>query len=113
MTRAKAIVGSIKHYDRMIKWAEKLPLKRKVNGNVMLKKLGEKWYDTHCSLCIKYRLTTDLPCGACPLCKRFGNCPNGYKNVWKLLPQSKTWGEWVINAKKMRRQLKSLRRKKK
>lgn len=106
MTRKQAIEESIKHWERMIEWAEKQPKQDKVSFLRMEDELDESWSGDFCALCKGY-------CATCPLRKKYGYCNiKNPKNAWGKVYSSKTWSEWLKHAKVMLRQLKSLRKEK-
>jgi len=112
MTKKQAIEDSIKHWKRMIRWAKKQPAKKTMNSITMrlamYHKLHESWIGEYCALCKKFP-----KCKNCPVAKSYGICGmSAYcpKNSWADVNSSKNWGEWVIAAKQMLEQLKSLKR---
>ena len=106
MTKIQAIKASIEHWQRMIAWAEKQPDWEEKKSFSMNKAIGEHWYGTNCPLCWKYTINN---CFNCPLSKKYGFCSsNNKRNLWFFVTNSYNWGEWLINAKKFIKQLKSL-----
>jgi len=106
MTKLQAIKKSIKHWEKMIKWA-----KEKTSYSpyylTMKDSIGESWFEGDCPLCKKYMNDSTRECFGCPLGKKYGVC--GTKsNKWLAVYNSSTWGIWVLNANKLLRQLRSL-----
>ena len=92
---------SIEHYDRMIKWAEKLEDKSTVaKREFMFDSLGEVWGSANCNLCQNYR------CDYCPLQIFYGRCgASNVLNNWRKLNQVTNWKDWIKEANKMKKQL--------
>jgi hypothetical protein len=91
---------AIKHYQRMIAWAEKQPPREKASFMVMDDSISESYGSINCAYCIKYKCCCQL---GCPLYRRPKNlylsvCCNG---LWSKMFRSKTWGTWVKRAKKV------------
>jgi hypothetical protein len=55
--------------------------------------LGEIWNSDYCEYCKTYKY-----CSKCPLGKDY-NCAS-MGSLWNIVDESKTWGEWVENARK-------------
>jgi len=100
----KTKTKALKHYDRMIKWAEKQKPRERLSFNFkgyhrMQKELGEHWGGVYCPYCTNLKETGNR---LCPLTKNncFGfNCCEG---LWGKMRGSKTWGTWVKRAKLVR-----------
>jgi hypothetical protein len=88
---------ALAHYNRMIAWAEKQDPYGGVYSGFMRNEIGEGWFGDYCVYCEKY-----YHCDECPL-NRSGRCCDG---LWKKMSASETWGDWIINAKKVRQYIK-------
>ena len=100
----EAIEESIKHWKRMIRWVKKQDKDDLVSQYTMGDDIKEVWSSSDCALCAIF----EVNCSNCPLGIRYGSCGFGSKNAWIEVTQSDRWGEWLINAKVMLKQLKSL-----
>lgn len=106
MTKQQAIKKSIAHWVRMIEWVKKQPKDELVSMDKMLVSIKEYWDEEHCYLCKLYVRS----CNRCPLAKTYGSCDAYFTDsVWQKVNTSATWGEWLIHAKVMLKQLRSLR----
>jgi len=105
MTKKQAIEESIKHYKRMIKWAKKQPQNDIALLMDMDTKLGETYGADDCPMCVKYRIYPR--CNVCPLGAKYND---GFSCTpsWRAVFHSKTWGEWVIHAEVLLKDLKGL-----
>ncbi len=98
---------TIAHWERMYKWVETQDCNELVNPELMLEFIGESWGSIHCPFCKKY--LNFFNCGDCPVGERYGYCGNpDNENAWCRLSIAKTWKEWLIRAKLMIIQIKSL-----
>ncbi len=104
-TKAKAL----RHYDRMIEWAEKqkpmtsLLYSKGVGWRKMEDGLGEAWGSENCSYCVRYE---SVGCSSCPL---EGSSATDYsccEALYNSMNKSKTWKTWVKNAKLVREYIK-------
>jgi hypothetical protein len=96
-----------KHYDRMISYVEKMneyELKTFANTRDMLNIINESWSGEYCPMCDKFNHNG---CIECPLDIEDYHCDNG-NGPWMTMHESKTWEEWLVNAKKMREIIKGL-----
>lgn len=108
MTKKQAIQKSIDHWTRMIEWAKKQPRVSEADPRQMIQELHEWIGSSFCSLCQKYEKEQGT-CISCPLCIKHGACGGSTnKNKWHDVAASFTWDQWVWNAKKFLKQLKSL-----
>jgi hypothetical protein len=92
---------AIRHYDRMIKWAEKQNPDFGPDYDIMYEKIGENWYANSCTYCAKAH-------NDCILCKLNGSaasyhCCNG---LWRKMSSCYTWKEWIEGAKEVREHIK-------
>jgi len=107
---------SIKHWKRLIKWAEKQNPSEKKKMDSMSSSIGECWAGGDCPLCQAFSRKNEnnyYTCTICPLKKNIGSCNDNYeysdnKNNWYKVNNSKTWADWIIQAKIMLEQLRSL-----
>jgi hypothetical protein len=100
----QAVIDSIKHHKRMQDWVKTQPKDNHPNLVRMDDAINEDWHPTFCPLCKLYEY-----CVGCPLFKKYGKCGSfNYKNEWTRLAMSLTWEEWLVNDKKLVKQLKSL-----
>ena len=106
MTKKKAVEDSIKHWERMIKWAEGQPKNNYCSRSKMHEVFGEDWSDGNCALCGKFYI--HYSCEKCPQAKKHGACGR-IGGAWKTVTYSKTWEKWIKNAGVMLKQLRSLR----
>jgi hypothetical protein len=102
----KLLKESIKHYDRMIEWAEE---KKKVyymfrNIDVlketMEEEIGENWMAEYCVLCKGYSY-----CQYCPLPD--GKTCSGSNSCWCKMNSAETIEDWLKYAKEMREQIRA------
>jgi hypothetical protein len=83
----------VAHWEKMIAWAEKQPKHFYCDAYEMLEKLGETWGSEYCEYCKTY-----IYCFECPLGKDYScGLP---ESLYDKVSESKTWGEWVENARK-------------
>lgn len=92
---------AIRHYNRMIEWAEKQNPDFGPDCDIMYEEIGESWYSGSCTYCLK-------AVGCCKQCKLKGGsiqptCCNG---LWRKMSSSCTWREWIEEAKKVREYIK-------
>jgi len=103
MTKKQAIADSIAHWERMVQWAKEQPKEDNTDYLYMFRKIKEGWYGDYCALCHYAEI-----CDNCPTTKASHPECNSMRSTWKKVSNSKTWGEWVKNAEKMLKLLKSL-----
>ncbi len=112
MTKLKAIKESIKHWERMIAWVKTQHPEDFTCTSYMRNAIQEVPMSNYCPLCKKYNNEKTIPSNhvtECPLGKKYGVCSDfRVKNKWRLVIDSLQWKEWLINANKLLRQLKSL-----
>lgn len=106
MTKSEAIKDSIAHWKRMIKWVKTQNPKTITSPTLMNYRIKQDWIDLYCSLCKKYYNDID-ECLKCPLAIKYKPCSEKYSS-WRMVEMSINWEEWLINAKIMVKQLKSL-----
>lgn len=106
MTEKGAIRKSIKHWERMIKWAKKQDKYARPLYSYMELEINESWYNGDCALCRFYK---DY-CYNCILSTEYVDCYDD-DSIWRLISDSNTWKEWIANAKQFLKQLKSLEEK--
>lgn len=104
MNKKEAIEKSIEHWQRMIKWAKEQNPEEEAYYSDMKDEIDEYWEGNDCALCIEF-----VDCRKCPLENKYGGCDDKGDNLWGTVLDSGTWCEWVKNAKKFLKQLKSLR----
>lgn len=110
MSKATAIDLSIKHWQRMIKWAEKQPRTGFADIEFMYKDLDEGRYSSDCALCKKYAADVFSHCGKCPIYSKYGECvQGGIDHPYRKVVYSETWRTWIENAKKIVKALKGLK----
>lgn len=111
MAKKQAIGKSISHWKRMIKWAEKQNGWERVSKFIMWENIHETWFMDYCSLC--YEFSCSIIPATCPLCNKYGSCSHrgsGTKvNKWDSVYRARIWGEWVVAAKQLLKQLESLK----
>jgi hypothetical protein len=102
-TKKQLIKETLDHYDRMIEWAEKQDENGYVDIFKMRKEIGEDWGGLYCPLCIEFNLDS---CHRCYFIKKYKRicCHLGWNDMYG----SKTWGEWLVHAKKMRKIIRGL-----
>jgi len=117
MTFKQAKRKTIQHWNRMIKWVNKLKNKKvKPHHYTMFDVIGEDWFADSCTLCFyayeKFRTTENWPISKCDLCslgKKYGTCSDpGTKNAWISVQKSKTWKGWLYHANRLIKQIESL-----
>jgi len=106
MTKKQAIKKAIAHWERMIRWAKKQNKKEFPSLFSMSNDIKEAWKGKDCELCKQFQNKAD-GCSNCPLYKKYNNC-NTVHNLWFAVSFSRTWKEWVKNAKKFLKQIESL-----
>ena len=108
-TEHKAIVDSIEHWERMIAWAEKQDPGDLVSSDDMLVGIGEIWGGADCPLCQLARVEARDSCFLCTLGCTHGHC-NAQRsaNAWSDDKMARHWKDWLMHARRMLVQLKSL-----
>ena len=107
-TNIKLVKATLKHWDKMIKWASEQKPRKWTNEIDMGNAIAEGWHGSHCPLCEGYE-TKNSTCVGCPLDSSFGKCGTNYgSNLWIEVAPSRTWGTFVKNAKLFRKQIASL-----
>jgi hypothetical protein len=99
MSEKEAIKETIKHWERMIRWAKERDKSETVNPHNMVLELKEWWNGEHCPLCEKFGKRS---CGKCPPCRTCGVCSGQIyigTNLWGKVNSSLTWGEWTKECK--------------
>ena len=94
---AELKILTIEHYERMIKWAEKQDGRRSVDSAKMDIELGESYFGDDCPFCDAFH-DEYRGCSCCPLKKNENGCCD---NRWSELYNSKRWGKWIRNAKRI------------
>ena len=95
---AELKILTIEHYERMIKWAEKQDCRKSVYSAKMEIELGENYFSRDCPFCDAFH-DEYRGCGCCPLKKNENvTCCD---DRWRELYNSKKWGEWIRNAKRI------------
>lgn len=89
---------TIKHYNRMIKWAKKQPQEGLVNVKFMFSEIGEDWFSEYCEYCkLKNR---GYRCKLIPkkdeACFGGSNCCDG---LWLNMYETRIWKQWIEGAK--------------
>ena len=108
MTQNEAIQKSIDHWKEMIEWAGNQEPEGSTHNDEMKDAINMLWGGKDCTLCKLYH-DNDNKCPKCPLQKKYGGCcGNDVENEWDKVYESDTWGEWLIHARLMYLQLKSL-----
>jgi hypothetical protein len=101
-TKKQLIKESLDHYDRMIEWAEKQDSKDFISHRGMIEGTGQSWGAIYCSLCTEFAFS----CNKCYFVKKHkSRCVS---LGWVDMNKSKTWGEWLVHAKKMRKIIQGL-----
>jgi hypothetical protein len=96
---------AIKRYALKIAWADLQPKHEKVSEVDMSEDIGLGWYADDCPYCDTY-----VQCEGCPLktgnfnSKETKQCCGG---LWLKMAESKTWGAWVKNARKVQEFIKN------
>lgn len=104
--------GSLKHYDNMITFVEKIPgdarkvMKRDELKLVMISDIGECWYSEHCALCKEYA-EKENSCANCPL-DIIGQWCDYPDSIWRKMNRSTTAAEWLVHARELRDLLRSI-----
>jgi hypothetical protein len=100
-TKKQLIKETLDHYDRMIEWAEKQDENDIPSSGKMYKEIEEDWKGSNCPLCDYF-----YECEDCYIQKKHGHCES---TAWyDMHYYSKTWGKWLVHAKKMRKIIKEL-----
>jgi hypothetical protein len=106
--RREAIKKSIAHWKRMIEWAQTQPIGDDADQAVMECAIYETWTAWYCSLChYTEDQGDDMDCKFCPLWSRGYTCVR-FDSPWSRVHESKSWGEWLENAKVMLKTLEDL-----
>ena len=113
MTEHEAIVASIEHWERMIKWAEEQDPGARPMSLEMIRGIGKRWTGQYCPLCQWAaeisQSSHHRTCTVCTLWRTYGLCENsGSANAWSDVNRARSWGEWLVHARRMLVQLKSL-----
>jgi hypothetical protein len=99
---------AIRHYNRMIAWAEKQPPYEFPNSLKMKKKLGESWYGYDCPFCNALRKGDGTAeCEECPLYLAGKACQN-LTSPWAVMAIAETWEDWIQEAKRLRDVIRAL-----
>ena len=93
MTPKQIKAKSLKHYDKMIAWAEQQKPREYPCLIIMDGAIKEGWYSKDCPHCNNYR------CYDCPLDKMGITCCNG---LWRKMENAQTWKTWIKYAKQVR-----------
>ena len=107
-TNIKLVKKTLKHWDKMIRWAGKQQPRNRPDEYVMADEIGENWNGGSWPLCLNY---SNVCCVGCPIFSNFGQCSWSGEintNLWQTLSSVKTWGTWVKKAKLFRKQIASL-----
>jgi len=105
-----AVKQSIAHWERMIQWAMKQPGDAEVLRYIMCKQIGETWNASDCALCrIHLREPGFVVCGNCPVANAGFQCLE-FGSPWSQVNLSKTWKQWLKEAKVMLKTLQSIDR---
>ncbi len=95
---AELKILTIEHYERMIKWAEKQDGRERICPTKMEIEIGENYFGDSCPFCEEFH-GESYGCGCCPLKKNENvTCCD---DRWSELYNSKRWGEWIRNAKRI------------
>jgi hypothetical protein len=98
----KLLKESIKHYDRMIEFAEEYKGDFYDFEASMDDTINEDWDAAHCCLCKNYY---DLTCIGCPYFEKYGvKC---FKSVWMKMNDADNMKDWLKYAKEMREQIRA------
>lgn len=112
-----SIKKSIKHWERMIRWAKKQDPQKEAYYTEMARHLKEDWYSGSCALCTSYLKTnvySESHCFSCPIyvigecCEGENDCETKECSVWRGVQNSENWDEWCKNAEDMLFMLKFL-----
>ncbi len=107
MTEQKVLQESAEHWDRMIRYVEGKNDRTVFPDYYEMKKdIDEYWFADSCPLCSAYE-NDPAECPKCPLAKAFGPCWS-VSNIWFSVRISKTWAEWLLSARTMVKQIRSL-----
>ncbi len=106
MNPQEIIKKEIERFNKMIEFAERQDSKNEVSMDFMREQIG--FNHAEGLLCEEY--SDNFDCEECPLYKQYGTCNNdeNTRNLWGKIDNSKTWGEWIINAKAFVKQLGNL-----
>jgi len=85
---------TLKKYALKIAWANLQDPNGFVSEDKMKEAIGMGWYSEDCPYCAKYIISCRY---RCPLYKNDSCC----NRFWWSMNISKTWGEWIINARKL------------
>ncbi len=110
MSKAQCIELTIAHWERMIAWVKTQFIFGLCDDELMKRQINESWFGPDCQLCLEFS-DEYFGCICCPLCKKYGNCMHGIKsnNYWGRVYHSNRWFMWLFYAKRLLKQLKSLR----
>jgi len=115
MTKKQAIEDSIKHWERMIKWAKKQPKRGLLSmpkmKTKMFESIGEYYGGDDCPLCQRYLYAEG--CEVCPLGRKYRKALDkdlvlACVLTWRKAYGSTTWAVWLKYAKLLLKDLKSL-----
>ena len=100
---------TVKHYDRMIKWAETQKPTARHYDYIMLKELGVNWGALYCPYCKQYGLFYGVEkCRKCPLMGDMNDDnPSCCSGLWSNMQMSMNWAQWVDHAGRVRNYIKN------
>ena len=90
---------TLRHYDRMIAWAEEQNGDARIYYHGMLNAIKEGWHSEGCPVCKE-----NIGKNPCPL-KRDNNICYGVGccgTLWKTMNDALTWSDWIKAAKQVR-----------
>ncbi len=90
---------TIAHYNKMIKWAKKQNPEESTSKELMYVEIKQNWTGLSCFYCSAYYGINDKCFGRCPLSTNEDDyCCD---HLWETMDRSRTWREWIENAKKV------------
>jgi len=111
MTEKQAIWESILHWRRMIRYVERKCYPQAcADEEYLFSAIGEAWSGYYCALCEIIYYGDRRGCSTCLLFRKYGNCSNRCaENAWHDVSRAGTWKDWLHHARRMLKQLESLR----
>ena len=100
MGRVEMKKESLRHYDRMIAYAETCNKKDAISKDKMRNSIGECWLGSSCKYCEAFLVSGTY---ACPLSSPDTLCYRCCSGKWAAMDNSDNWKHFVVNATVVRK----------